>query len=168
MTDYYSQTVETTVSSKTKSRQWIGIAAVLFSLGFLMLTIFLKWYFVFPFLVILAVGVVYLHIYNVSAKEYIYEFSPTRLTVAKKDLMGRTRRLVSLMLEDVEHGSVMEGLSTEDDIVACNASYERGVYQLIYKDGDRKYRLLFAPDTYMQALLAEVLGEKFENCSEVE
>lgn len=168
MTRQYSQTVEMTVSSKTKSMQWIGIAAVLFSLGFLMLTIFLKWYFVFPFVIILAVGIVYIHFYNVSAKEYIYEFSPSRLTVAKKDLMGRTRRLVSLMLADVESGSVMEGLSDDNDIVACNAAYERGVYQLIYKEEEKRYRLLFAPDTYMQALLLEALGDKFENCSEVE
>ncbi|MCM1305760.1 MAG: hypothetical protein NC037_04790 [Bacteroides sp.] len=168
MTEQYSQTVEITVSSKTKSKQWIGIAAVLFSLGFLMLTIFLKWYFVFPFLIIFAVGIVYMHFYNTSAKEYIYEFSPTRLTVAKKDLMGKTSRLISLMLNDVETCTIMEGLSDENDIVACNATYERGVYQIIYIENDKRRRLLFAPDTYMQALLREALGGKFENCCEVE
>ena len=101
MTEQYSQTVEISVSSKTKAKQWIGIFLVLFAMGFLMLTIFYKWYFVFAFIVIFIIGVLYIHFYNITAREYIYEFSPKRLTVAKKDLVGRTRRMISLLFEDV-------------------------------------------------------------------
>lgn len=168
MTERYSQTVEMTVSSKTKAMQWIGIASILFALGFLMLTIFLKWYFVFGFLAIFAIGAVYLHIYNASAKEYIYEFSPDRLKIAKKDLMGRTRLLLTLMLDDATGCGIMEGLTEDGDVVACASSHEAGVYQLIYKEQDKLKRLLFAPDTYMTALLKETLGEKFKDNAQYE
>lgn len=159
MTQQYSQTSEATVSSKTKAMQWIGIAAILFSMGFLMLAIFLKWYFAFAFVVIFIVGCVYLHFYNNSAKEYIYEFSPSRLTVAKKDLLGRTRRMVSLMLSDVEEFGLMQGVSDDTDVICCDRTYEKGVYQIIYRDEVKTRRLLFAPDTYMTALIREVLGD---------
>lgn len=162
MTEQYSQTVEVAVTSKTKAKQWIGIGLVLFSLGFLMLTIFLKWYFVFAFAVILTVGIIYIHNYNNTAKEYIYDFSPKRLVVAKKDVIGRTRRMLSLVYNDVARCGLMEGLAADGDIIACGATHEQGVYQIIYKDGEITRRLLFSPDTYMIALLKETLGEKTE------
>ena len=162
MTEQYSQTAEVAITSKTKAKQWIGIGLVLFSLGFLMLTIFLKWYFVFAFAVILTVGIIYIHIYNNTAKEYIYDFSPKRLVIAKKDVIGRTRRILSLLYDDVVDCKLMEELATEGDIVACGATYEQGVYQIAYKEGEIMRRLLFAPDTYMMALLKETLKEKAE------
>lgn len=158
MTEHYSQTVEVTVSSKIKAWQWIGIASVLFSLGFLMLTIFLKWYFVFAFLVLLAIGIVYMHFYNATAKEYSYDFSTKRFVVVKKDLMGKQRRILMLMYEDVLNFGLMEGLADDGDVVACNATNECGVYQIVYKEGEITYRLLFSPDDYMCALLCEVLN----------
>lgn len=160
MTEQYSQTVEVAVSSKTKSWQWIGIASVLFSLGFLMLTIFLKWYFVFAFVVLLAIGIVYMHFYNSTAKEYTYDFSQKRLVVVKKDLMGKQRRILMLMYEDVLSFEIMDGLSDDSDVVACNATNECGVYQIVYREGEQTHRLLFAPDDYMTALLSEVLKMK--------
>ena len=160
MTERYSQSVEVEVSSKTKAMQWIGIAAILLSLGFLMMAIFFKWYFVFPFLAILAVGCVYLHFYNTSAKEYTYEFSPKCLVVAKKDLLSKQRRMLVLMFDDVTEFALMDGLADDSDVTACGATHERGVYQLIYKDGENTRRLLFAPDDYMTALIAETLKDK--------
>lgn len=158
MTQQYSQTVEVKLSSKTKSLQWIGIALILFSLGFLMLAIFLAWYFAFPFVVVLAVGAVYLHFYNTSAKEYTYEFSPISLVIAKKDLMGKQRRMLVLAFEDVQDFCIMEGLADNNDVTVCGATNECGVYQIIYKDGDSVRRLLFAPDDYMVALIKEALN----------
>ena len=163
MTEQYSQTVELSVSSKTKAKQWIATFLVLFAMGFLMLTIFYKWYFVFAFIVIFIIGVLYIHFYNITAREYIYEFSPKRLTVAKKDLVGRTRRMISLLFEDVKSFSIMDGLSDESDIAACNATHDSGVYELIYLCDNKSQRLLFAPDTYMIALINEAIGKKSED-----
>ena len=126
-----------------------------------MVTIFVAWYFVFCFLAILAVGVTYIHFYNVTAKEYTYELSPTRLVIVKKDLMGRQRRVLLLLLEDVQSIGLMDALADESDAVACNAVHDVGVYQALYKENDRTRRLLFAPDDYMLALLKDRVGEKF-------
>ena len=163
MTEHYSQTVEMEVLPKTKAMQWIGIGLVLFSMGFLMLTIFYKWYFVFAFIIILVIGIVYIHFYNVTAKEYIYEFSPKRLTIAKKDLVGRTRRLISLVFDDVESCSLLEGLGEEGDIIACKSVHDCGVYQITYVCNNKRQRLLFAPDTYMLALLKEILSNRYQD-----
>ncbi|MDE6302521.1 MAG: hypothetical protein K2M36_02910 [Clostridia bacterium] len=160
MTESYSQSVEVEVSSKTKAMQWIGIAAILFSLGFLMITIFYRWYFVFPFIAILVVGCVYLHFYNTSAKEYTYEFSPKCLVVAKKDLLNKQRRMLVLIFSDVTEFCIMEGLADDNDVTACGATHEQGVYQLVYRDGENMRRLLFAPDDYMTALIAETIKDK--------
>lgn len=161
MTEQYSQTVEVTVTSKTKAMQWIGIGSVLFSLGFLMLAIFYVWYFVFGFIAILAVGIVYIHLYNTSPKEFIYDISPVRLVIAKKDLMGKTVRKLSLMLEDVKSLELMQGIADDDDVIACDRTYDKGVYQLVYGEDGNVKRLLFAPDDYMLALLKEALQDKF-------
>ena len=167
MTEQYSQTVEVTVSSKVKAWQWIGIASVLFSLGFLMLTIFLKWYFVFAFLVLLTIGIVHMHFYNATAKEYTYDFSTKRLVIVKKDLMGKQRRILSLLYEDVLDFGLMDGLADDSDIVACNATNEFGVYQIVYKEDEQTHRLLFLPDDYMTALLSEVLKKQVDCSSKI-
>lgn len=159
MTEQYTQTVEVSVPPRVKARQWIGIFAVLFSLGFLMLTIFLKWYFVFGFLVIFAAGAVYLHLYNTAAKEYTYDFSTQRLVITKKDLLGKQSRILCLIYEDVQSFGIMEGIADDEDTAACNAVNEMGVYQMIYGEDGKIRRLLFEPDDYMIALLTQV----FEN-----
>ncbi len=160
MTEFYSQSVEVSVSSKTKSMQWIGISAILASLGFVMLAIFLSPYYSIGAVALFVIGALYLHFYNTTSKEFTYEFTPTRLVVVKKDLLGKQRRMLTLMLSDVTEFAIMEGLSEERDVAACGAAYEQGVYQIIYKDGETLRRLLFLPDDYMIALLRESLGAK--------
>ncbi len=155
MTEQYTQTVEVTVSSKTKGMQWAGIVAVLLALGFLMLAIFLVWYFVFGMLALLAIGIVYIHFYNISAQEYAYDFSTVRLIVVKKDLMGKQKRILCLVYEDIIDFGIMEGLAEDEDIIACNAAHEAGVYQIVYRNADKTRRLLFAPDDYLLALLKQ-------------
>ncbi len=168
MTEQYTQTVEVTVSSKTKSMQWIGIISILLALGFLMLTIFLVWYFVFGMLVLLAAGIIYIHFYNTAAQEYAYDFSTMRLIVVKKDLMGKQKRILCLVYEDIVHFGIMDGLAEDNDIVACNAAHDAGVYQIVYNNADKVRRLLFAPDDYLVALLKERLENRYiENCSAV-
>lgn len=160
MTEQYSQTVEVTVSSKTKATQWIGISAVLISLGFLMMAIFLAWYYVFVMLALLAIGIVYIHFYNSAPQEFTYDFNTQRLIVVKKDLMGKQRRILCLAFEDVVSFDIMEGLAEESDIVACNAVTDPFVRQILYKNGENTHRLLFAPDDYMLALMNERLKAK--------
>ncbi len=87
--------------------------------------------------------------------------SPGRLVVAKKDLMGKTVKKLSLMLVDVKSLELMQGIADDDDVIACDQTYDKGVYQLVYGEDGSVRRLLFAPDDYMLALLKEALRDKF-------
>ena len=71
MVDNYSQSVEVDVTHHAKRLQWTGIFLVLFSLGFVVTSIFYSWYFMIAFGVFFAAGIVCIHIYNQTAKEYI-------------------------------------------------------------------------------------------------
>lgn len=159
MVEQYSQTLEVEVGQKSKQKQWIGIALVLFSLGFLMLSIFYSWWFMFGFASIFVVGCIFIYSYNKTAKEYTYEFNPTRLTIACKDVVNRQKRILTLLLKDVQEFSVMSDIADDDDLACCNKAYDMGVWQIIFMLDGKKRRLLFAPDEYMIALINEAIKQ---------
>lgn len=64
MVAQYSCSVDVEVPKNKKIMQWAGIFAILFSLGFVMLSVFYSWYFMIAFAFFFAGGVVNLHFYN--------------------------------------------------------------------------------------------------------
>lgn len=158
MTEQYTQTVEVVVDGKAKRTQWIGIAAMLISLGFVVLAAFVSWYLMFGFGAFLLIGIVQMHRYNLVAKEYVYSCSEVRLVVAKKDVVNRTRRMLAVLFEDVTAFAPLEGLSEDGDIVCCKNVSDAGVYELSFKVGDEQCRLLFSPDEYMTELIKNRLA----------
>lgn len=162
MVDNYTQAVEVTVGSKAKALQWSGIFFVLFSFGFIAVSAFYSWYFMFAFAVFFAVGIVNIHFYNRVVKEFFYEFSPTRFTVVKKDIVNKQTPVLSLLLKDAISFGIMTDMFDEGkgkDMLCCDKAYDRGVYQITFglKDGTTR-KVLFAPDEYMVALLNEALA----------
>lgn len=160
MVEQYSQTLDVEVGQKSKQKQWIGIVLVLFSLGFLMLSIFYSWWFMFGFACIFIVGCIFIYSYNKTAKEYTYEFNPTRLTIASKDVVNRQRRILTLLIKDICDFSLMSDIVNEGDIVCCDKTYDMGVWQICFMLDGKKRRLLFAPDEYMIALIKEAIKQK--------
>ena len=158
MTGQYTQTVEVVVDGKAKATQWIGIAAILLSLGFIILAAFVNWYLMFGFAAFLLIGIVQIHRYNLVAREYIYSYSDTRLVIAKKDVVNRTRRVLAVLFKDVTSFAPLEGLSEDGDLVCCKNTGDMGVYELNFKAGDEVCRLLFAPDEYMTELIKHRLA----------
>jgi len=157
LAENYSQSVDVSVPSRVKSMQWIGIFAVLISLGFLMLAIFLSPYFVIAIVLFLAIGILNIRFYNTQPKEFTYEITPARLTIAKKDLVGRQKRVLQLMLADISSFELMEGLAVDEDFVFYDTGKSEGVYQIIFENEGKSLRLLFAPDDYMTLLIRENL-----------
>lgn len=179
MVDNYSQSVEVDVTHHAKRLQWTGIFLVLFSLGFVVTSIFYSWYFMIAFGVFFVAGIVCIHIYNQTAKEYIYEVSPTRLVIVKKDVVNKQSVVLSLLFKDVTSFGIMDDMyhdkvegedviccnskvdvidySKTFDILFCNKAYDMGVYQIVFMPEDTgiSQKVLFAPDEYMVALINE-------------
>lgn len=160
MVEQYVQELDVQVSAKHKRMQWAGIFLVLFSLGFLMLAIFLSWFFLIGFALIFAVGIEFIHIYNNVKKEYVYEFNPKRLTIVGKDVVNRQKRLLTLLFKDVESFEIMQDEYDEKcDLLYCQNAYDKGVWQIVFTLDGVKRRLLFAPDEYMVALIRETMQQ---------
>ena len=179
MTDHYSQTIDVEVSQKMRQLQWAGITMILASLGFILISAFYSWYFMIAFGVFFAAGIVCIHIYNQTAKEYIYEVSPTRLVIVKKDVVNKQSVVLSLLFKDVTSFGIMDDMyhdkvegedviccnsqvdvidySKTFDILFCNKAYDMGVYQIVFMPEDTgiSQKVLFAPDEYMVALINE-------------
>jgi len=179
MVDNYSQSVEIDVTHHAKRLQWTGMFLVLFSLGFVVTSIFYNWLFMIGFAVFFVAGIVFIHIYNQTAKEYIYEVSPTRLVIVKKDVVNKQTVVLSLLFKDVTSFGIMtdiyhDKVEGEDavsrnvqndvidysktfDILLCNRAYDMGVYQIVFMPTDMgiSQKVLFAPDEYMVALINE-------------
>lgn len=179
MVDNYSQSVEIDVTRRSKRMQWTGMFLVLFSFGFVVAAIFYNWLFMIVFVVFFAAGIVFIHIYNQTAKEYVYEVSPTRLVIVKKDVVNKQTVVLSLLFKDVTGFGIMtdiyhDKVEGEDavcanehhdsidysktfDILLCNKAYDMGVYQIVFmpKDTGISQKVLFAPDEYMVALINE-------------
>ncbi len=161
MTDNYSQAVDILIERGARRLQWIGIFAVLFSLGFVMISIFYNWLFMIAFALVLAIGIVCIYKYNRLAKEYIYEFSKTCLTFVKKDVVNRQSVVCRVAYTDVKAFEIMnEGYFENDNTrLYCSKAYDMGVYQLRVDVEGKEMKILFAPDDYMIALINEAIKE---------
>lgn len=161
MTDQYIQSIDVEVGKTAKYMQWAGIALILASLGFILLSAFYNWWFVFGFAVLLAGGGVLLHFYNKTAKEYTYEFSRSRLRIIAKDVVNRQRVYLDLLWKDAKSFGIMTDMyDAKRDLLCANKSYEKGVCQIVFRADNQTRRLLFVPDEYMSALISEMVGEQ--------
>ena len=157
MTDHYSQTIDVEVSQKMRQLQWVGITMILASLGFILISAFYSWYFMFGFAALLVGGAVCIHFYNKTAKEYTYEFSPSRLKVIEKDVVNRQRVYLDLLWKDVCGFEIMNDVYDEkSDLLCASKAYESGVWQIVFKVENEKKRLLFTPDDYLVLLIKEI------------
>lgn len=158
MTQQYSQTAEVTVGGKAKATQWLSVTALLVSLGFIVLSVFFNWFLMFGFAFFFAIGAIELHIYNATAKEYVYNFSPVRLVIAKKDIVGRTRRVANIVFKDARFFKPLDGVADDGDLVCCGDVSALGVYELTFDADGKQNRLIFAPDEYMTELIDGILS----------
>lgn len=156
MTDQYSQEIDVVVDPSDKKKQYIGIFATLFSLGFVVLAFFISYYFFIGFGIMFIFGIFYIQLYNFVIKQFTYDYNSQRLVIVKKDVVNRQKRMLCVLLDDVKSFEIMDGLFTEEDVIACSKSSEN-VYQLIYSENETTKRLLFSPDDYLVALLHERL-----------
>lgn len=130
---------------------------ILASLGFILISAFYSWYFMFGFAALLASGAVCIHFYNKTAKEYTYEFSPSRLKIIEKDVVNRQRVYLDLLWKDVCNFEIMNDVYDEkSDLLCASKAYESGVWQIVFKVENEKKRLLFAPDDYLVLLIKEI------------
>lgn len=160
MVEQYSQTIDVDVTKKSKLMQLAGIALVLASLGFLMVSIFFSWWFMFAFAALFTLGCIAIHLYNKVAKEFTYELNRTCLCVVAKDVVNRQKRILTLYLKDMRGFGVMSSMyDGKQDILCCNNCYNMGVYEIRFDFDGTDKRLLFAPDDYMIALLNEAIAE---------
>ena len=164
MTDHYSQTIDVEVSQKMRQLQWAGITIILASLGCILVSAFYSWYFMFGFAALLVGGAVCIHFYNKTAKEYTYEFSPSRLKVIEKDVVNRQRVYLDLLWKDVCGFEIMNDVyDAKLDLLCASKAYESGVWQIVFKVDNEKKRLLFAPDDYLVLLIKEIANNGENN-----
>ncbi len=132
---------------------------ILASLGFILISAFYSWYFMFGFAALLVGGAVCIHFYNKTAKEYTYEFSPSRLRVVEKDVVNRQRVYLDLLWKDVLGFEIMGDIYDEKtDLLCASKAYESGVWQIVFNVENEKKRLLFAPDDYLVCLIKEIVN----------
>lgn len=155
MVQQYSCTVDAEVKKSKKALQWAGIFAILFSLGFVIFSIFFSWYFMIAFAFFFVGGIVNIHFYNNVKKEYLYELSETRLTIVGKDVVNRQKRLATVLLKDVIEFKILSDTSDNLDGLFCSNAYDAGVYSLSFNSESGVKTFAFMPDDYMIALLKE-------------
>lgn len=164
MTDQYIQSIDVEVRKKSKSMQWAGIGCILASLGFVLLSAFYSWWFMFGFALLAGCGGILLHFYNKTVKEYSYEFSKTRLRIISKDVVNRQRVYLDLLFKDAKRFEIMTDMYNEkSDLLCADNAFDRGVWQIVFEVDNQTRRLLFAPDEYMVALIDETINNRIEN-----
>lgn len=163
MVERYSCTVDSDAPKRKRPLQWTGIFCVLFSLGFIMLSVFYSWFFMIAFAVFFALGAVCIHFYNATQKEYLYELLSTRLTIVGKDTVNRQKRLASILLCDVTSFEIMTDTADEFDALYCNNAYDMGVYAITFKSDGKYKKIALMPDDYMVALINDLLKGKTDD-----
>lgn len=158
MTGQYSQTKELTVSASDKKMQYIGIASCLLSLGFIILSVFVSYFFMFGFAAFLIIGLIFIHFYNKVPREFTYDYNEQRLVIVKKDVVNKRSRILCLLLSDIESFGPVEGLTDANDIIAGSRELSADSYQIVFRENGAVKRLIFEPDDYLLSLLGEKLN----------
>ncbi len=155
MTDRYTQTIECEISREDRRKQIISILLFLIGVALIAIAGVISWFILIAACVVLAGGGFFLHLFNKTAKEFIYDFSYERLVFARKDAVNRTKRVLTLNFDDVVSFEILSGIVDNNILIATDDVGDMGVYQLEYKEGDSLKKLCFKPDDYMVAIIKE-------------
>lgn len=155
MTDRYTQTIECTIKKDNIQKQILCIVCFLMGISLLAVAVVINLFVLIPAVVLLVGGGVFLHFYNNTPKAFTYDFSGQSLVIVKKDVINRTKRVLTLLFEDIISFEIVYDIKETDVLNACNDAGEIGVYQIIFKECDKQNTLYFKPDEYMIALINE-------------
>ncbi len=163
MTEQYTQVVEVKTQNADKIKLILGILLCMLSLVFFVVAILKNRLFFIGFGVLLALGFVFIQLFESAPSVFIYSISPKSLVISKKNNAHNTKRVVCISLENIVRFEAFSDILDNKDIVACESVSNSGVYSIVYKDKMKddfgeieKYsRLLFSPDDYLLALLQE-------------
>ena len=77
--------------------------------------------------------------------------------MSRANIAGRGRRILEIALSDVGSFTGFYDILTERDFLAAESANMPEIKAMTFAVGDEIYRLLFAPDDYMTALIGEKL-----------
>ncbi len=159
MTDRYTQTIECEISREDRRKQLISILLFLVGLALIAVAGVVNWFILIPACVFWLGGGAFLHWFNMTPKEFIYDFSHERLVIARKDAVNRAKRVLTLSFDDVISFEILTDIADKYALIAVERIGDMGVYEIVYKEGDKVNKVCFKPDDYMIALINERLLE---------
>lgn len=157
MTDIYVQREEVALRKGARRDQILGMVLQLAGLGLIPVAVFFSYWVFFAVAVALAGGIWLTQRFYSSPKEYEYAFTGTKLVVSRANIAGRGRRMLEIALSDVRSFTGFYDILTERDFLAAESANMPEIKAMTFAVGDGVYRLLFAPDDYMTALISEKL-----------
>lgn len=160
MTDNYTQTVELKMSGNTRLKQILGLVLILLGVGLFAVAATANWFITIPAVFLVVGGGVYLHLFNKTAKEYVYGFNYQRLVISKKDSVNRQKRILSVEVDKIISFEIMQSLPNVGDTIAVADVGEMGVYELTFSCENGESKLFFKPDEYMVALINDCLDSR--------
>ncbi len=167
MTDNYTQSIEVPMSKSTRLKQIICLCLFLIAITLLIISATVNWYIAIAGAVVGYLGGVYLHLFNKSPKQYIYNCSRERIVISMTDVANRTKRIASIEYQDVKRFEVFSDLADNIDVNATSNIGNVGVYLLEYNEGIIERKLCFEPDDYMIAFIKQNLTNSRKNTEDL-
>lgn len=164
MTGNYVQKVEVALRSGARRDQILGIVLQLMGLGLIPVAVFFSYWIFFAAAAALAVGILLTQRFYSMPKEFGYAFTENKLIVSKVNIAGRGRRMLEIAYSDVSAFTVFYDIVTERDILVADNTPD--LKAMTFRVDGEEYRLLFAPDEYLCALLGERLRRQKNACAE--
>ncbi|NLZ25530.1 MAG: hypothetical protein GX891_03620, partial [Clostridiales bacterium] len=147
--------------AKHKAFNIVGIILQIASLGLLIAGIFVTLYLMIGFALMFMLGVLLVQYYYTLTVEYNYHMSENSIVFSKKDVRLRSKTLLTLPFDKIlAFERFGDAVDTGDYVFLDNPS-RSDAYILVFVTKPQS-RVIFAPDTYLKALICDRLGLEME------
>jgi len=153
----YSQVVELEIDKKARLKQVGCIVCFVFALVFLIVALTKHLAFLAPFAFFLIASFVLIKMFNTTPKEYKYSLNTASFVIFKKNVIGETKKIALINLEDIKEFKLFDTMVEDKDIVCCINPTNQGVYELVANINGENTKFLLEPDLYMINMINELI-----------
>lgn len=157
MSEHYVQSVDVELRKGARTDQILGVILQLVGLGMIFVAVFWSYYAFIAVGVFVAVGIWLTQRFYSSPREFEYAYSRQGLVVSRRNIVGKSRRILEIAFKDVKAFTKFYDIASENDFVATANHASEDVKVIVFSVDGTERRLLFSPDEYLAMLIGDTL-----------
>lgn len=158
MNSFYSQSVENPMPASARRKQILSLVMFVIAAGLILISFTVSYYALIAVGAVALAGAVFTSSYNKTIRKFTYDVGEAHLIFSSTNVLGKTQRSESIAFSQVTKFSYFSDIVEVGDLIMCPAPNAEDVCAISFNNDNGIQRVLFQPDDYLRALLAENLA----------